>query len=128
MEMKKDRITTPELPQVSKVVSHAVKYGNIVAFSGQPGKTSSGSFSTNIEDQVRQSLENLKKLVESAGGTLDNIIRCECFLVNGSDFSLMNKVYSEYFGSLEIPPARYTILVNFAKPEILFEVSAIAVL
>jgi len=124
----KECITTPEMPQVSKVVSHAVKSGNIVAISGQPGKAADGSFSTNVEDQVRQSLTNMKKLLEAAGGSLDSVIRCECLLVNGEDFPAMNKVYTEFFGSLDVPPARYTILVNFAKPEILFEVSAIAVL
>jgi 2-iminobutanoate/2-iminopropanoate deaminase len=53
--------------------------------------------SENIKDQTRRSLENIKAIVEDAGATLKDVVRCGVFLKNMDDFVAMNEVYGEYF-------------------------------
>jgi 2-iminobutanoate/2-iminopropanoate deaminase len=55
--------------------------------------------SENIKDQTRQSLNNLKAIVENAGATLNDVVRCGIFLKNIDDFDAVNEVYGEFFAN-----------------------------
>jgi enamine deaminase RidA (YjgF/YER057c/UK114 family) len=48
--------------------------------------------------------------VEAAGSTMERVMKCGCFLTDGEDFPVMNKVFREYFPST--PPARSTVVVK----------------
>jgi 2-iminobutanoate/2-iminopropanoate deaminase len=54
---------------------------------------------SNIKDQTRQTLINLKAILEQAGASLNDVVRCTVFIKNMDDFAMMNEVYSEFFGS-----------------------------
>jgi len=92
--------------------SRAVGYGGIVHVAGvvgrKPGEQDvpSGGF----EAECRQALENLKASVEAAGSTMENVMKCNCFLTDLDDFPTFNKVYRSYFPSN--PPARSTVVVK----------------
>jgi 2-iminobutanoate/2-iminopropanoate deaminase len=70
-------------------------------------------------------LKNIKALVEEAGLTLDNVVKCSIFLKSMDDFARMNQVYSSYFK--DIPPARETVQVAKLPLDVSVEISCIAV-
>lgn len=79
-----------------------------------------------IGAQTRQTLENLKAVVESLGSSLDDAVKVQVYLVNIDDFPGMNEVYKEYFPE---PPARTTVGINaLARPEFLIEIDLITAL
>lgn len=105
----------PRIPVVAKNASaigpysHGVESHGFIFLSGQTpldpqtGKLVAG----NIEDQTRQCFANLGAVLEAAGLSFADVIKCNVFLTDMGDFSAMNKVYSEHFDSPY--PARTTI-------------------
>ncbi|CAG36113.1 RidA family protein [Desulfotalea psychrophila] len=102
----KVQIKTDKAPNAVGPYSQAIKSGNTLYISGQlpinpeTGKMCEGS----IEDCTRQSLNNLKAVVEEAGGTLDQVVKTTVFLADLKDFVRANIVYAEFFS--EPFPAR----------------------
>lgn len=58
-----------------------------------------------IQEQTKQSLENIKAIVEEAGYKVENIVKCQVFLKDMNDFTYMNKVYEDFFKGLGAPGA-----------------------
>lgn len=78
----------------------------------------------NIEIATTRVLENITALLEEAGMTRENIVKCSIFLKSMDDFSQMNAVYASYFG--ETPPARETVQVSKLPLDVPIEISCIA--
>lgn len=98
--------------------------GEYLYVSGQGAKDPEGKLPATIEDQVRQTIENVKTIVEAAGLTLDHVVYTQVYLDNIDNFDAMNRVYAKYFS--KTPPARATIGV--AKlPGTPVEITAVAV-
>ena len=106
--------------------SHAVRAGDFIYVSGQvpidPG-TNAFSFGS-IEHETRLVLNNIKLILEAAGASISDVVKCSVFLRDGSDFAAMNEVYGEFFGEQE--PARTTVEVRFANPTMRVEIDCIA--
>ena len=105
-------------------LSKAIRTGDFVYISGQlpfgpDGKVVSGG----IEEQTRAVLENVKSVLAEAGCTMADVVKSTVFIVNGSDFAGMNKVYAEYFP--DAPPTRSTIICGLVI-DALLEIEAIA--
>jgi reactive intermediate/imine deaminase len=80
-----------------------------------------------IRMQTRQVLENIKAIVEAAGGTMDNIVKVTVYLTDMKHFEEVHEVRAEYFK--ESPPASTMVEVSrLVSPEWLIEIDAIAVL
>jgi 2-iminobutanoate/2-iminopropanoate deaminase len=93
-----------------KPYSHAVlTSGRQLWVSGQlPVDPTSGTIvGGQFEDQAVQAFENLKTIVEDAGGNLEHAIKVQVYLKYNSDFEAMNQIYRRYFQ--EPFPARTTI-------------------
>ena len=76
--------------------------------SGQVPMGPHGSLvSGTIEEETRQTLDNMKNLLQAAGARLDQVVKCTCYLADIKDFDGFNKVYREFFG--EHLPARTTL-------------------
>ena len=75
--------------------------------------------------QTRQVLENIKEIIEAAGGTLEDIVYNMIFLADLGDYQAMNEVYGSYFP--ENPPARACVQAGLVRPEFLVEIAATAV-
>lgn len=106
--------------------SPAVKAGDYLFIAGQvpvDPATNEMSFGS-IEHETKLTLENIDRLLQAAGATRADVVRCGVYLSNGEDFARMNAVYAEFFG--EHRPARTTIVVGFAVPEMKIEIDAIA--
>ncbi|MGI8961284.1 MAG: RidA family protein [Bryobacteraceae bacterium] len=98
--------------------------GDYLYVSGQGAKRPNGQMPASFDDQVRQTLDNLKSVVEAAGLTMNNVVYTQVYLDDISHFAEMNKVYGEYFR--DTPPARATLGV--AKlPDTPVEINAVAV-
>lgn len=100
--------------------SPAIRAGDFVYVSGQVAHNESGELvDGGIIPQTRQTIENLRRILEKAGCTLDDVIKCNVWLADARDFWSFNKVYAGYFPN--IPPARSTVqspLMVDAKIEI----------
>ncbi len=76
------------------------------------------------EAQTRHVLETIKGVVETAGGTLDDVTFNTIMITNWDDYPALNKVYAEYFPGEK--PARYCIQCGLVKPDALVEIASIA--
>jgi reactive intermediate/imine deaminase len=98
--------------------------GDYLYVSGQGAKRPDGQKPSTFDDQVRQTLENLKSIVEAAGLTMKNVVYTQVYLDDIARFPEMNKIYGEYFR--DTPPARAALGV--AKlPGTPVEINAVAV-
>lgn len=116
---------------ISKAIgpySHSVlAEGKFIFISGQIALNKDGIMvGDNIETQTIKCLENLKLVVENAGGQLENIVKTTVLLKDMNDFVIMNKLYSEFFK--ETKPARAAYEVSRLPKDALIEIEAIAVL
>lgn len=100
---------------------------DLIFTSGQAGLSSkSGELVPGgIEAETRQTIENLKTILEAAGSSLEKVIKTTVYLKNMGDFAAMNTVYAEYFG--EDSPARTTIQAAALPKNAMVEIEAIAV-
>ena len=114
-----ERINPPGAPAPRGPYSPAVRAGDFIYVSGQvPGEPG------DVAHETRQVLNNVKRILEGCGATLADVVKCTVFLADGKDFAAMNAVYAEFFG--EAKPARSTVVVAFAIPNIKVEIDAIA--
>lgn len=123
--MNKQTIVTPNAPAAIGPYSQGVKVGNLIFTSGQlPLNPQTGELVADIEGATRQSLDNLKAILESAGTSMDNIVKTVVFLRDMNDFVAMNAVYATYFSNN--PPARSTVQVARLPKDAILEIEAIA--
>ena len=123
---KKEIVKTDNAPAAIGPYSQGTIAGNLVFVSGQipfdpvAGKMVEGS----ITDQTEQSLKNVKAVLEAAGATLDDVVKCTVFLKDMNTFGEMNAKYAEYF--TENPPARAAVEVARLPKDVGVEIEAIA--
>ena len=77
-----------------------------------------------IEAETRQALQNVRAIVEAAGGRLDDVVKTTVFLATMEDFAAMNRVYAEFFP--QRPPARSTVAVAGLPVGACVEIEALA--
>jgi 2-iminobutanoate/2-iminopropanoate deaminase len=108
--MPKRAITTPKAKAIGPY-SAAIDAGDFVFVSGQiPLDAASGKLvEGDIAAQTRQSLENLKTILEAAGLSFADVVKTTIFLTSMGDFAAVNEVYKTYMA--EPYPARSTIAV-----------------
>ncbi|MCG3732155.1 RidA family protein [Vibrio cincinnatiensis] len=107
-----------------------VDLGNMVLTSGQiPVNPETGDIPTGIAAQARQSLENVKAVVESSGLTVGDIVKMTVFVKNLNDFSTVNQVYGQFFDEHNVAhyPARSCVEVARLPKDVGIEIEAIAV-
>jgi len=104
--------------------SRAVRAGDLVFVSGQMATDTSGAvIEGGIEAQTRQVFANLKAILAEAGCSLDDVVKCTCWIADARDFGRFNATYAEFFPN--DPPARSTTVCDLVLDGKL-EVEAIA--
>ena len=105
--------------------SQGIKFGNLLFTAGQVpvDPTTSELRNSSIEEETRQTLDNLKAVAEAAGTSLKNTLKVTVFLTDMKLFPRFNSVYTEYFP--ENPPARSTVQVGPLLREVHVEIEAI---
>jgi 2-iminobutanoate/2-iminopropanoate deaminase len=125
--MAKQVITTNQAPKAIGPYSQAIQAGNLLFISGQvPINPVTGQIPGDIQVQTRQSLENIKGILEATGASLAQVVKTTVFLKNLDEFNSMNEIYQEYF--TKDAPARSTVEVSRIPRGALIEIEAIAFL
>ncbi|MFW5994040.1 MAG: RidA family protein [Halanaerobiaceae bacterium] len=124
--MKREVISTDGAPAAIGAYSQAVKAGDLVYISGQIPLTPDGNLLTgDVSEQTRQSLENLKAILEESGSSLEDTVKVNIYASDMDDFGEINDVYSEYFKTE--PPARAFVEVARLPKDVDVEISAVAI-
>ncbi len=99
--MTNEAIVTEKAPAAVGPYSAAIKSGNAIHVSGQlPIDPATGEFAgDDIVAQTRQSLTNVKNVLEAAGATMANVAEATVLLDSITDFGAMNEVYGEFFSA-----------------------------
>jgi 2-iminobutanoate/2-iminopropanoate deaminase len=122
----RETIHTDKAPKAVGPYSQAIRGAGLVFTSGQvpldpaTGKLVEGG----IREQARQSLENVKAILEQAGTDLSRVVKATVFLADIQDFATVNEIYAEYFPS--DPPARSAFQVAALPLGALVEIEMIA--
>ena len=118
-------IVTNDAPQAIGPYSQAVRYGDFLFVSGQIAidPETGNLIEGDIEAQTDQVLKNVAAIIAATGMSLQNVVKCSCFLSDMNDFAKFNAVYERYFG--ESLPARETVEVSRLPKDVRVEVSAI---
>lgn len=77
--------------------SSAVRVGDILFMSGQMGFREDGSLPVGMEEQARQTMENIRAVLASAGLKFSSVFHCTVMLSDMSQWAAFNEVYLEYF-------------------------------
>lgn len=119
-------ISTENAPAAIGPYSQAIEANGFLFASGQvPLSPETGAVvGTTIQEQTKQSCENVKGILEAAGLSFTDVIKTTCFLADIADFAAFNAVYAEYFTG---KPARSCVAVKDLPKGVLCEVEVIAV-
>ena len=119
-------ISSPLAPGAIGPYSQAIEVNGMLFLSGQlPIDAATGLMAEGIEEQAKQSLSNIKHILEEAGLTMANVVKTTVFLAEMSLFADMNKVYSTFFQGEY--PARSAVAVKALPKDALVEIECIAV-
>ena len=124
--MMKKVISTTKAPAAIGPYSQAIQVGNLVYTSGQiPIDPATGAFvEGGVKEQTRQSLLNVKAILEEAGLTMRDVVKTTVFMADMNDFADMNAVYAEFFA--EPYPVRSAVAVKMLPKGALVEIEVIA--
>ncbi|MDX9887744.1 MAG: RidA family protein [Anaerovoracaceae bacterium] len=121
-------LSTKDAPQAIGPYSQGTEAYNFVFTSGQlPLDPATGDFVPGgIKEQTRQSLINVKAILETVGTSMDNAMKLTVFLSDMNNFAQMNEVYGEFFTAGNYP-SRSAVEVARLPKDALVEIEAIAV-
>jgi 2-iminobutanoate/2-iminopropanoate deaminase len=123
--MAKQLVKTRSVAQPIGPYSLGVRSGNLVFVSGTVGWRPDGSVPAGIKEQCRQMYENVEQVLRAAGSSLEHVISTTTYLVNASDYRVLNEVRAAYFRT--DPPASAVVVVKeLVRPDLLVEVEAVA--
>lgn len=124
----KQVIKTDKAPAAIGPYSAGFKAGDYIFVSGQgPLNPRTGKIENNtIEEQTRQTLENIKAILEAGGSSMADVVKVSVLLTDLANFKAMNEVYKTFFS--EPFPARITYGAGLALPNMLIEIDAVAYL
>jgi reactive intermediate/imine deaminase len=119
-------ISTQDAPEAVGAYSQATTNGDVVFTAGQIPMTPDGDLLDDeaIDVQTRQSLENVKAILEEEGLTMQDVLKVTVFLDDIDDFEEMNAAYKEYFH--DNPPARSAVEAGNLPKGVGVEIEAIA--
>ena len=113
-------------PRPTYPYSPGAKAGNMVYTAGQVAWDNTGKVIAinDIRAQTKQTLLNVVSVLKEGGADINDVVKCNVYLKNMSDFQIMNEEFAKLFPSN--PPARTTVQTPMAEPEMLVEIEAIA--
>jgi 2-iminobutanoate/2-iminopropanoate deaminase len=122
--MKKEIVVTKNAPAAFGPFCQAIKAKGFIFTSGilpldpLTGKKVKGG----IEKETRQTLDNIKAILEAAGSSLNDVVKVTVYLINMNDFKVVNEIYNQYFS--EPYPARAAIEVSGLAKDAKVEIQA----
>lgn len=123
--MEKEVIVTEKAPKAIGPYSAGIAAGEMIFTAGQiPVNPETGEMPETIEEQTRQSLSNVKAILEAAGSCMEKVIKTTVFMQDLGEFAAMNGVYAEFFS--EAYPARSAVQVAALPKGAKVEIEAVA--
>ena len=123
--MNREIINTIKAPAAIGPYSHGNKIGDLIFTSGQlPINPETKELITEIKAATRQSLENVKGILEEVGWSMVKVVKATVFVKDLGQFGEVNEVYSEYFN--ENLPARSCFQVARLPMDSVIEIEAIS--
>ena len=123
--MNREIINIIKAPAAIGPYSHGNKIGDLIFTSGQlPINPETKELITEIKAATRQSLENVKGILEEVGSSMDKVVKATVFVKDLGQFGEVNEVYSEYFG--QNSPARSCVQVAKLPMDAVIEIEVIA--
>jgi 2-iminobutanoate/2-iminopropanoate deaminase len=124
--MKKQKIQTQNAPAAIGPYSQAIKAGDLLFVSGQiPLDAATGELiRSGVADETKKVLDNLKAILEAAGGGLGDVVKTTIFLKDMNNFGVVNEIYGTYFP--QPFPARATVEVARLPRDVNVEIEAVA--
>ncbi len=118
-------ISTEKAPAAIGPYSQGIKAGDFFYTSGQlPIDVKTGRMPLEIKEQTRQSLNNVKAILEAGGSSMDKVFKTTVFLSDMNNFAEMNSIYKEFFSGDF--PSRSAVEVARLPKDALVEIEAIA--
>jgi 2-iminobutanoate/2-iminopropanoate deaminase len=114
----------PEGATILGAYSPGLISGGFLFISGQVGRAPDGTLGATIEEQTKQTIENMGAILRAAGCDFKDVVKATVFITKSEYFLPFNTIYSEYFP--EPRPARATVLAQLVDPALLIEIEAIA--
>jgi 2-iminobutanoate/2-iminopropanoate deaminase len=109
--------------------SPAVRVGNLIFLSGQIGTDASASGNAvvpgGIEPETRQTMENIKRVLEAVGSGMDKVVKCTVMMADMREWDRMNAIYRTYFPAGKLP-ARSALGANGLALDARVEIECIA--
>ncbi|MCQ8211879.1 RidA family protein [Cetobacterium somerae] len=120
-------INTAKAPAAIGPYSQAIEVNGTLYVSGQiPFVPETMTVvSEDVREQTRQSLENVKAILEEAGYSLNDVVKAGVFIKDMNDFAAINEIYAEYLG--DVKPARACVEVARLPRDVKVEIEVIAV-
>jgi 2-iminobutanoate/2-iminopropanoate deaminase len=124
--VKKQVIQTANAPAAIGPYSQAIRAGDLLFVSGQiPLDPKTGELvKSGVADETKKVLENLKAILEAAGGSFGDVVKTTIFLKDMNNFSVVNEVYGSFFP--QPFPARATVEVARLPRDVNVEIDVIA--
>jgi 2-iminobutanoate/2-iminopropanoate deaminase len=125
--MSTKAVFTPNAPGAIGPYSQAIVANGFVFVSGQiPVVPETGNIiSDDVREQTRQSLTNLRAILQAANSDFAHVAKTTVFLKDMNDFSAMNEVYAHMFG--DVRPARAAVEVARLPKDVKVEIECVAV-
>ena len=127
--MSNEVIHTNSAPAAVGPYSQGIKAGNTIYVSGQlPINPATGELYSggDIKEETRISLMNVKAILEQAGASLKDVVKCTVYIKDMNQFALINEMYAEVFKDTK--PARVCVEVSRLPKDANVEIDAIAVI
>lgn len=119
------RVIAPPGPKPVGPYSPGLLVGDFLYVSGQGGRDRDNVLPSTVEGQTRQTLANIKAIVEASGLTMEHVVYCQVYLTSMADYEVMDRVWREFFP--KAPPARAVLGVHRLPTDIAVEITPVAV-
>lgn len=135
-EFKRTELAYPHVPKDHPKFAQSMTVGNLIFISGCTGQDSvgGGPTPTTIEGQMKNALDNSKIAMETAGSSLENVVKTFILARSSEDFQRIREIEVEYYAEhapylVENPPAAtLTVVDSLARPKFMFELESIGVI
>ena len=127
--IRRQAVNPPGISSLVPAYSVAIRHGDMVFVSGMTGikPGTQNIIDGGVAVQTRQTLENIRTSLQTAGATMADVAECTVFLIDMADYTAMNGVYIEFFPV--DPPARATLAVSaLPRPAALVEIKCSALI
>jgi len=125
---QKEIIVADKAPKAIGPYSAGIRFGDFVFTAGQVGidREIGKLVEGGVEAEARQALKNLQAILETAGTSLDNVVKTTVFLKDMGDYAAVNAIYAEFFTANH--PARSAVAVAGLPAGAMVEIEAVAII